>query len=61
MNTLKYGMEGYDVKLLQYALSRADMDVGNLDGIFGRSTVKALQQFQRKRGLVADGVAGKLT
>ena len=61
MNVLRYGMEGYDVKLLQYALARAGMDPGNADGIFGRRTAKALQQFQRERGLAADGVAGKLT
>lgn len=61
MNVVKYGMEGYAVKLLQYALSRSGLDVGNLDGIFGRRTARALQQFQREMGLSADGVAGKLT
>lgn len=61
MDDLKYGAEGYSVTLLQYALKRAGMDVGNLDGIFGRRTAKALQQFQRQRGLSADGIAGKLT
>ena len=61
METVRYGREGYTVKLLQYALLRAGMDVGNLDGIFGRRTARALLQFQRERGLSADGVAGKLT
>ena len=61
MNDIKYGMEGYTVKLLQYALARAGMEPGDADGIFGRRTAKALQQFQRERGLAADGVAGKLT
>ena len=61
MNVVKYGMEGYLVKLLQYALWRAGLEVGNLDGIYGRRTARALQQFQRERGLSADGVAGKLT
>ncbi len=61
MNVLKYGMEGYVVTLLQYALARAGMETGNLDGIFGRRTRKALQQFQQSRGLSADGIAGKLT
>ncbi len=54
-------MEGYVVMLLQYALHRAGMDVGNPDGIFGRRTVKALQRFQREQGMTADGIAGKLT
>ena len=56
-----YGMEGYEVKLLQYALARSDKDPGNLDGIFGRRTAKALLQFQREHGLAVDGIAGKLT
>ena len=61
MKIVKYGMEGYEVKLLQYALSRAGLDAGNPDGIFGRRTAKALQRFQRDKGLAADAVAGKLT
>ncbi len=54
-------MEGYTVTMLQYALERAGMDVGRLDGIFGRRTGKALLRFQREQGLAADGIAGKLT
>ena len=61
MKALKYGMEGYAVKLLQYALARTGLEPGNADGIFGRRTAKALQQFQRDQGLAADGVSGKLT
>lgn len=61
MKDLTYGMEGYEVSLLQYALKRAGLDPGALDGIFGRRTAKVLQQFQRERGLAADGIAGKLT
>lgn len=58
---LSYGMQGYLVTLLQYALKRAGMDVGNLDGIFGRRTAKALLRFQQEQGLCADGIVGKLT
>ena len=61
METVKYGMEGYDVKLLQYALKRAGMEAGDNDGIFGRRTLRALQRFQREKGLLSDGVAGQLT
>ncbi len=61
MNEIRYGMEGYDVQLLQYALERAGMDPGTPDGIFGRRTAKALLRFQREQGLSQDGVAGKLS
>lgn len=61
MYVLRYGMEGYEVKLLQYALARAGMEPGDPDGIFGRKTARALLRFQAEQGLAADGVAGKLT
>lgn len=61
MEELRYGMEGYAVKLLQYALGRAGLDAGNPDGIFGRRTARALLRFQRDRGLSSDGAAGRLT
>lgn len=61
MKTVRYGMEGYDVKLLQYALDRAGMEAGDNDGIFGRRTLRALQRFQREKGLLPDGMAGRLT
>ena len=61
MEDLSYGAEGYAVKLLQYALIRAGEDPGRPDGIFGRRTRKALLAFQRRQGLAADGVAGRLT
>lgn len=61
MQDLTYGMEGYPILLLQYGLERAGMDLGNLDGIFGRRTAKAVLRFQREQGLAADGIAGKLT
>lgn len=61
MHLVRYGDEGYNVKLLQYALKRAGMDLGSIDGLFGRRTLRTLQQFQRDKGLLSDGVAGKLT
>ncbi|MBQ3652465.1 MAG: peptidoglycan-binding protein [Clostridia bacterium] len=61
MMVLQYGNESYQVRLLQYGLKRAGMDPGNIDGIFGRRTLRAVQQFQRAMGLAADGIAGKLT
>ena len=61
MYELRHGMEGYPVKLLQYALDRTGKDELAADGIFGRRTAKALLRFQREQGLSADAVAGKLT
>jgi membrane-bound lytic murein transglycosylase B len=40
---------------LQTALNRRGFDSGQADGQFGPATRKALQQFQRSEGLVADG------
>ena len=61
MMALQYGNESYQVRLLQYGLKRAGIEPGNIDGIFGRRTLRAVQQFQRAMGLAADGIAGKLT
>ena len=61
MEVLRYGDTGYMVKVLQLALKRAGMETGNLDGIFGRNTHKALLAFQKQQGLSSDGVVGKMT
>ena len=34
---------------------------GNVDGIYGTQTVKAVKYFQRKNGLTVDGIAGPAT
>lgn len=54
-DTLRYGMRGEQVKILQRKLKIQD------DGIFGSKTSEALRNFQSANGLVADGIAGKLT
>ena len=61
MKTLSYGAAGPQVQLLQLALERAGYAPGPRDGLFGRSTLRALRTFQRDAGLLADGVAGPLT
>lgn len=55
MKTLKKGMSGEEVKLLQRALGVND------DGIFGAMTEQAVKDFQRSRQLVADGIVGAKT
>ena len=59
--TLKKGMSGEDVRLLQHAL----IDLGYLsdvaDGAFGGNTQNAVIMFQAVNGLTADGLAGAKT
>lgn len=52
---LKNGSKGPEVKAIQDALGL------KADGIFGSNTEKAVKQFQKERGLVQDGIVGKLT
>lgn len=57
---LQSGDRGTDVRALQQRL----VDLGYLkaaDGIFGLQTYNAVAAFQRRNGLKADGIAGKLT
>ena len=61
--TLKKGMKGVDVKKLQNALLDLGYDLGKYgaDGDFGTATYNAVRQFQKTKGLTADGIAGKAT
>jgi len=49
---------GYDVRVLQEALSALGFACGQVDGIFGAYSERALREFQRNVGLVPDGIAG---
>jgi peptidoglycan hydrolase-like protein with peptidoglycan-binding domain len=55
---LSAGMRGWDVAALQFALAWHGFPSGNLDGVFGGTTARALRKFQRWAGLPADGRAG---
>ena len=59
--SVKQGSEGDDAKTVQRRLKELGYYRGNLDGKFGRSSVKALKKFQETNGLEADGIAGKGT
>ena len=61
MKQLKRGSTGPYVQTLQLALSRSGYYGGELDGIFGDSTLAAVQSFQANLGLTPDGVVGTLT
>lgn len=54
-------MRGDDVRELQTALKERGFDPGQIDGIFGKKTERAVKRFQRSCGLKPDGIAGKRT
>jgi len=58
--TLKKGMRGHDVRVLQDYLSRAGVTTP-VDGVFGPGTKSNVRRFQRAHGLTADGVVGPAT
>ncbi len=58
--TLRQGDEGTDVKLAQEALIKTGAKI-DADGKFGRTTTKAVSEFQEKNGLDQDGDIGPAT
>ena len=61
MQTLRFGDRGLFVQYLQTALLRAGEEPGEIDGIFGRRTERALIRLQERYGVRSDGVADRLT
>ena len=57
---LKKGSKGSGVMWLQSQLNRIGFGL-KVDGIFGALTDAAVRAFQTERGLVPDGIVGKLT
>lgn len=58
---VKVGSRGQTVRTIQTKLKRWGYYKGSIDGIFGSQTKSAVQYFQRKNGLTADGIVGKAT
>lgn len=58
---IRKGSRGASVALAQNLLLALGYDIGAADGIFGSITDAAMRQFQRKRGLAADGICGPMT
>ncbi len=54
-------LRGDDIAELQRRLNSLGFDARRVDGIFGGDTHRALVDFQRSSGLVADGVCGSST
>jgi N-acetylmuramoyl-L-alanine amidase len=59
--TYKYGSRGEVVRQIQSKLKKWGYLKGNVDGIYGYQTYTAVKYFQRKNGLVVDGIVGKQT
>jgi hypothetical protein len=59
--TLRRGMVGWDVSVLQFLLIRSRSSSGTIDGAFGPRTRAATIRFQRRAGLLADGIVGPQT
>ena len=58
---VKVGSRGETVRTIQTKLKRWGYYTGSVDGIFGAKTKSAVQYFQRRNGLTADGIVGSAT
>ena len=58
---LACGSMGTIVSLLQSRLNSIGFSSGNVDGMFGQNTKKAVMNFQKSRNLLVDGIVGKNT
>ena len=59
--TLRKGASGNITKLLQEKLVKLGYNTNRVDGIFGSGTYSAVREFQKTKGLSADGIVGQNT
>lgn len=59
--TLYWGVQGQDVRTVQDKLLRWRYYDGEVDGVYGARTYRAVRKFQAKNGLTVDGVVGPST
>ena len=52
------GSRGEEVRQIQTVLKDRELYTGNIDGIYGSQTEKAVIRFQKQMGLTPDGIAG---
>lgn len=60
-DSIKFGMRGDNVQMLQKLLSEKGFYVGEVDGVFGNLTLSGVKEFQTSSGLTVDGIASKET
>lgn len=58
---MRKGAQGNITKLLQEKLVLLGYNTNGVDGIFGSGTYSAVREFQKTRGLSADGIVGQNT
>ena len=61
METLRLGSTGPNVKLIQSLLIKLGYSPGQIDGVYGSQTQRAVIDFQRDNGLTPDGIVGERT
>jgi peptidoglycan hydrolase-like protein with peptidoglycan-binding domain len=61
VRVLRKEMKGPDVAEWQNFLKGRNIEVGVADGVFGKKTEDGTKEFQKERGLGADGVVGNKT
>jgi len=59
--TLYWGVQGQDVRTVQDKLLRWKYYDGQVDGVYGARTYRAVRKFQAKNGLNVDGIVGPST
>ncbi len=55
------GRNGLDVAFVQTLLRAVDLHAGPVDGFYGPRSVAAVRAFQRREGLLVDGIVGPAT
>ncbi|EAW38868.1 peptidoglycan-binding protein [Lyngbya sp. PCC 8106] len=58
---LRQGSKGEDVIQIQNNLNNYSGENLVVDGVFGNATEAAIKKFQAEKGLVVDGIVGRLT
>ena len=58
---LREGDKGFEVERLQKALAAAQAYNGPIDGTFSAEVGQAVEHYQQRQGITADGIAGPAT